>query len=683
MVSPRLQSSPRAAVSFLACGLLSLFAVLCYRAASDASVAFDEPGHMLAGYSYWTHDGPEVATANFRAAQLWLALPLMPLRPHFPEAIKHLPGLAIGVEAEQGRRFLHDPRNDTAAMLRASRTAVTVLGIILGAVLFVWSRRLHGDVAGLLTLGLYCFEPTVIAHSSLATTDVAITLGFTLALAAWWSLLHRVTSGTIIACGLATGVLASTKISAGLLVPTVLVMLLVRLASRRDLWVRWPWESSTRLAANPLRPLLVATAVVLTISYGVIWDIYGFRYAEGRLLNDFAWRGLVGPEATWVQRSLNFLRLHHLLPEAYLYDLKWFFGSAAGRRAYLLGHYSVEGWWSYFPVAWLAKTSLSMIAALALAAGAAGLTLVRRGQPRRIDGYNLAPLIAFVVIYGACAVAGPMNLGLRHLLPIYPGLLILAGVGVHLLATSARRARAVLVAGLTVGSAVAAWSASPYFLSYFNPAAGGTSNGHRLLVESNYDWGQDLPKIARWLEQRATQPAAASVPVFFSYYGLGDIARYGIQAQLLPQEPDYRPTTVYDLTPGTYVISATILQALGGRAVWGPWRPSLERVYRALETELAPLYAPVRADHRDAGPSSLPEGLRQKIDLYDELRFARLCAFLRQRPPSVRITPGIFVYAIAAEDLAAALQGPPPPPPGEPAIKGLSKLSVDQINFIR
>lgn len=673
--------SPRLWVPGLAAVFLIGFAGFCYRAAENQSAAMDEPGHILAGYSYWAGTGPEIATANLRATQLWLGLPLLILPLHYPESLRAIPGLVADVENGITRGFIHDPRHDPEKILRLSRSAITSLGLILGLILFLWSRRVFGDAAGLLTLGLYCFEPTVIAHSSLATTDIAATLAFLLAVMAWWRLLHRVTVVNTVLCGLATGVLAATKISGGLLAPTAVVMLIIRCLRPRDPLREGHPSNSTARATGFWLPLALAAVAVLAIGYGVIWGLYGFHYVSGWRLTDPAWAALFTPQATPVQHALNFLRVHELLPEAYLYDFYTFLNNLGGRRAYLLGAYSMEGWRTYFPVAFLTKTPLPTLVALALALAATGAALVGRRAfaPR---AYELVPLVVFGVIYGASALASPMNIGLRHLLPIYPTLLVLAGLGVQLIPSTLPFARGVLVAGLIGWSAVTAWAASPHFLSYFNPAAGGTENGHRILVESNFDWGQDLRETSRWLERRATDLASTGDAAFLAYYGLGDPVRYGIKATLLPQDPDFRKTTIYDLKPGTFIINATLLQALAGRHVWGPWRLSLERVYQSLHRELAPIYAAARTDPAAGRTLASEKEWAQKIDLFDELRFARLCAYLRARTPAARITPAVFVFVLTADELNEALDGPPLFAP-DASIKGLSRLPPDSVNFLR
>ena len=663
---------PRAAVAVAAAGLLLAFAIFCHRAAEDTSATFDEPIHLLAAHSYWAHGVPETLTANLRASQLWIGIPLTLLDLHYPEILKPTPGVVVDVDLRIQREFLHDPRHDPANVLRTGRAAITVLGVILGLVLFTWSRRLFGDAAGLLTLGLYCFEPTVIAHSSLATTDIAATLAFTLAVAAWWRLLHRAGRSSVVLCGLTTGLVAATKISFVLLVPAVLLMALVRFG-------RGPAAASAqpKPAEANRWPLPWAVVGSLALAYVVIWGIYGFRYTAGWRMTDSAWSALFVPQAGTAQRLLNFFRLHRLLPEAYLYDCYTFLNNLGGRRAYLLGKFSMEGWWFYFPVVGLAKTSLATLSAVALTGVGLSVALVRK-RVAAADFYGLAPLLIFAAVYTGSAVAGPLNIGLRHLLPAYPALFVAAGLGVKLMPDEWRRFRGWSVAVLIAVAAGTAWSASPHFLSFYNSAAGGPVAGHRISVDSNYDWGQDLPKIARWLEARAAA-ARTDDPVFLAYYGLGDPARYGIRARLLPQSPDFRPVSLYDLQPGDYVISATLLQGLAGQLVWGPWRPSLERVYRALADELAPFYTTART----AAASTPPAGeLAQKIALFDELRCARLCAYLRPRVPATRITPAVFVYRVTAADLTAALLGPPPLDP-DPTIKGLAKIPAYRLDFLR
>jgi hypothetical protein len=108
----------------------------------------------------------------------------------------------------------------------------------------------------------------------------------------------------------------------------------------------------------------------------------------------------------------------------------------------------------------------------------------------------------------------------------------------------------------------------------------------------------------------------------------------------------------------------------------------LERVYQSLHRELAPIYAAARTDPAAGRTLASEKEWTQKIDLFDELRFARLCAYLRARTPTSRITPAVFVFVLTADELKEALDGPPLLAP-DPSIKGLSRLPAEAVNFLR
>jgi hypothetical protein len=181
-----------------------------------------------------------------------------------------------------------------------------------------------------------------------------------------------------------------------------------------------------------------------------------------------------------------------------------------GRASYLLGNYSIDGHWWYFPTAVLVKTPLALLLVGGLGAAAA----VRR--PRAEAAWLLLP----PVIYFAAALTSKTQIGYRHLLPIYPFLCLWAGLGASWLWKRGRGGRAALAAaGLWLAVSVA--SAAPYFLSYFNELARG--RGEDWLSDSNLDWGQDLPALAGELSRRGNPP------VVLAYFGVGDPEAYGIR----------------------------------------------------------------------------------------------------------------------------------------------------------
>ena len=615
-------------IGCLAAAILGLFAVLCFDAARDKSPTYDEPGLMLAGYSYVARDCPEVPADNLRLSEIWIGLPLLALKPMIPDALRSEKGLVIDRKtSDLGALFLYDPANRTEAMLMASRMAVAAAAVALGWILFAASRRLHGPAAGLLTLALYCLNPVILSNSALATTDMVTALLFTVAAAAYWRLIHRPTLAWTAAFGISFGALLTTKFT-GAVFPAIAAVLLA---------VRWA------AGPRPVRPwrLALANAAAAVVAYGVIWLVYGFHYAHGAPLDASIW---AQPDPGFAAKLVDVCRRGHLLPEAYLFDVHMFLFKLH-RLVFFMGRYSWVGFWSFFPLVTFFKTPPALLLALGLAAAATVLAL-RRSRPSspRIDLYGLAPFLATGVVYGAIAVESRFNIGIRHILPAFPMLFVVAG-GAARFPFHSRRGRAVIGAAILAGSVVEVLIARPNYLAYVNEFGGGPRNGWRLFVDSSCDWGQDLPAVRRWIDARAAGPAADR-PVYFSYFGNGLIDHYGIRAFLLPQDSERRTAITAVLKPGTYIICATMLQGIGSGPIRGPWRSEYERSYQGIGRELPSI------------PIDTAYGT-QAVQIYELLRFSRLCAYLRAREPDAWITPNVLVYELDGKSLTEALSGPP------------------------
>jgi len=691
--------------------LLATFASACLYVAAHTSPTFDEPDQLATGYHALTWLGradPDVAGTNMvytnidlRFTQMWEALPLLAFKtpPHFPTVREQQQSQGLNF----GRLFIFDPRNDTEAMVFWSRAMVVLLAAVLGLVLFLWSRRIWGPLAGLVTLACFCLNPLVIAHSSVATTDIPTTLFYTLAVAALWRMMHRLTLGNILLAGLAAGVLGSSKISGLLLLPVALLMLGWRMVGKHPLEFRLPGRRGSTSGGSAFLLLAGALAGAVLVAYVTVWTIYGFRYPIAEMAQTGSWGSSPRLQLGFASPIIQFCRDWRLLPEAYLYDLRLFSTSGSLRRAFLMGEYSLNGWWYFFPVAFVVKTPLPFLLLL-VTAGA-----VAWRSRRELDEtfYQLIPLLMLSAVYGGTALAGNLNIGARHLLPLHPLLFVLVGLLTQV-PPALTRMRGVWIGAMIAWSVVEVAAVHPSYLAYFNELAGGPAEGHRYLVDSSYEWGEELPAVQRWMAARAAQ-SGPKPPVYLAYFGCTDL--YGLKPILnagdggtviqLPSFYDQRPIQPYDLVPGTYLISVTMQKSLYGMMTFGPWRPSNEQAYQSLGKDMARFKAAaVSRTELDAffgreGLAAFPsEPLAQaqdhgaqiwarKIRLYDELRFNRLCAFLRLREPEDRIGYGIMVYELSATDLDKALNGPPAELRENYEVKGTQGLGDDQLGFIK
>jgi hypothetical protein len=393
-------------------------------------------------------------------------------------------------------------------------------------------------------------------------------------------------------------------------------------------------------------------------------------------------------------RLLSIARQFHLLPEAYLYGSGLTVEYASDRAAFLNGQFGTTGWWWYFPYAFAVKTTIpAMIVGLLALAG-----LVLRWKTGdngdawiarvRTSLYAGTPLLALVVVYWAFALTTHLNIGHRHLLPIYPALCILAGgaafwtqplfersrVGEPQGGRQRRRQRStalrkspsgwrsaagVATLGLLAWHLVESVSVRPNYLAYFNQLAGGPAEGYKHLADSSLDWGQDLPALKQWLDGQGLQQAGAN-GVYLSYFGTARPEYYGIRATVLAGFIDRRPPQPpVPLGGGVYCVSATVLDVISRMF----YKPEYEDNYQAAVKNLT-IFARASEDEHAWSALMRQTGEQYWRDLFaqfDQLRTGRLVAFLRRRQPDATIGYSILIYRLSDGDVSSALNGPAPP----------------------
>jgi len=438
--------------------------------------------------------------------------------------------------------FLWEIGNDVEHVMFLARLPMVWLGLLMAAIAGRWAWELTGKrSAGLLALAILALDPNILAHTRLTTTDLGLAAGATLAGFFLWRFLRQPGWGRAIVAGITFGLLQNTKFTAGLFVPLFGLVILLALLLRWRTDGRFPWPLLTQLlVAYPLAAFMT------------LWASYGFEIGT-----------LPDSLPIFSQLGGRTLPLAHHLEQ--LLDI-------GGRLlkstpAFLLGRYSDQGWWYYFPVTFLLKTPLPTLALLAWA-GLRAVMLVSRRVPaqRTEDGsgipfWDLASLLILPGGYLAIALTSGINLGYRHLLPMLPFLAVFIAALVPHFPT--RPFLTSMITPVLVGAlALSTLSIFPHFLAYFNALAGGPENGWRALVDSNLDWGQDLSGLADWADERDLEP------LWLSYFGEARPDYYGLPFRGLPSfpprlmNPDAQPFYPADPAPGIYAISATNLQGV-------------------------------------------------------------------------------------------------------------------------
>jgi len=438
------------------------------------------------------------------------------------------------------------PGIDADTLVRSARARMVGFGLLLGTVIAWWAWRLAGRVAAVIALAAFCLDPNFLGHAPLIKNDVPLVLALVLFMAALWLLGERVTLWRVLLVGLGMGVSFMVKFSGVLAIPVLAAALIARSLIPR------PWPAGPFVASTVARRLALSAGIFpacLLLLWSFIWGCYGFRFLpspdssaqftfENTLqyfarhaalaqspdpwhvppaeINDYVrhWRPPLGVKLIETGNNL------HLLPQTCLTGLLRIAAASRARVTFLCGKSSVTGWWYYFPLAMVFKTPLATLLGLA-AAGAA--LIARLGRHPALDPWPIIVIVLMPAIYLLAAMSSNLELGIRHVLPVYPFLFMFLGVTAAGVWNSSKRRARLIVSLLIVGLAAETVLACPNYIAFFNVACGGSRGGLRLLGQSNLDWGQDLPALAAW---QADHPDRQ---LYLLYWGSADPRYYGIR----------------------------------------------------------------------------------------------------------------------------------------------------------
>jgi hypothetical protein len=477
------------------------------------SQTFDEAAHIAAGYSY-------IAKGDFR------------LNVEHPPLSKELAGLAVYLryhlpfepkpelweKADEwmiGRDFLYRSSVPAEQILCIARLPNVFLGAVLVGLIGWWSYRLWGAWPALLGGGLAAFDPNLIAHAGLVTTDLPMTFFMFLTVYLLWEYQVRPSPGRLLAVGIACGLTLATKFTGLLVVIIVGLLFLLPIFSRR----KAPAEPAKGAWLREALPSFRRIVLIAMLTVPLFYFIYGFpEWAKG---------------------------IRYQLGRSETGDPHFYF----------LGEITSHGSFAYLPVAFLIKTPVGTLLMIV-----ASLLLWRAGVglDRRAALFLLVPS----GVYFAAMAATRVNLGLRYVLPVYPFLFVLAAriatIGITGAATTILvRLGAFAALGLTAASSLVV---GPHQLAYFNELIGGPTQGHRYLSDSNLDWGQDLKGLKNYMDREG-------IPVIYlSYFGTAPPSGWGIRYQYLPawveniQDPDLNEQVPKD---GRQILAISVVNLQG------------------------------------------------------------------------------------------------------------------------
>ncbi|MEK7630331.1 MAG: phospholipid carrier-dependent glycosyltransferase [Patescibacteria group bacterium] len=518
---------------------------LMWGAAKSDSVIMDELAHIPAGFTY-------VKMLDYR---------LNPEHPPLVKALSALPLLALDLKLptedrswktdinsqwDFGAKFLYDAGNDALKVVKFARFFPIILTLLTIILIYIWSRELLGNFWALLPTVLFSFSPTVLAHGHYVTTDIGATFGVIFATYLFLKFLNHSTNRNLIFAGLGLGIAELMKFSNALLIPFFVILALIYAGTNSLGGKQWRFYFRSLILI-----FLIGSALIYTVYFVLIFNEPTTKQLSDAtiILTSFTPRFLANIDL-WLIAS----KIFRPFGEYLLGLLMVLERSAGGNTSYFLGEVSNTGSRGYFPLVFLMKESLPTLILILIGAFFAVKNVFRKIKNPFKDiqektktfldylgtHYPEFSMLLFVIIYWAYSMKSPLNIGIRHLLPTFPFIYILTASALKnwfqgeahdstgifrkfftMIGEIAKKSiKICLIFGFLLWLIIETVITYPYFLSYFNEAAGGVWGGYHYVTDSNYDWGQDLGRLKQFVLENNIKKIAVD------YFGGGNPKYY-------------------------------------------------------------------------------------------------------------------------------------------------------------
>ncbi len=532
--------------------LFGLFAFQLWFHAVRTSATFDEPIHTLAGHQYWRCGDFGVNPEHPPMLKL-LATAFLNFRASLAES-KAECGTRLVPKNEAdglGGAFLTD--NGVDSILIPARLSAALMSLLLAALVFLATREMFGKWEALTALGLLAFEPNLIAHGALVTTDMALTAtAFGAAFALYRYAANNPTWTRFFVVGLAFGLMLAAKHSAVIFVAILFAVFIADACFFRKFETRLPRIIFRRAGAF---------AGFFLIGLVLLWSFYGFRYhalpnASKNLVSVDEYIKTNGRpemvESTSAKVVSAFGKMR-IFPEPYILGLADIVATQS-RNTWIFGKDYATGQWFYFPLAFLVKSSVALLLLLPF-----GLVYPFFAKEKRRETlFILVPPLAFF----AFSLTSKMNIGVRHILPVYAFFTVAAAVGAVWMSRKFRAFRYALIA-ILIFHAVAAVRTAPNYIAFANDFFGGTNDSYLIFRDSSVDWGQNYKLVNEYLQRENIADC------WFAGFGNQEIMRVSQSCRLMPDSRLQRfSTQIFDAAPpvveGTVLVSVSNLPPRGG-----------------------------------------------------------------------------------------------------------------------
>jgi hypothetical protein len=553
--------------------LIFVFFIAIFSMKGD-SLTMDEMSHLPAGFSYLTQKDMRLNPEHPPLIKDSAAIPLLFIKNiKFPAEIDAWQK-DINGQWDFGFHFLYETGNPVDKMIFWGRIPMILILILLGFYIFKWTKELYGNRAALIALFLFSFSPTFLAHGRLVTTDVGAATGAFIAIYYFIKFLKTPSKKNLIISAIALTFAQLIKFSLFLLFPVFLILILFFVAIKAS-----GFKSYLKLLGIYLLKFILIGIIFLIL----IWPVYQYHvlnYPPERQVRDAEFL-LSSHPVQILKKVIPWMAKIPILRAwaQYFLGLSMVFQRATGgNTTYFLGEVSASGWYSYFPIVYFIKEPLTFHILTAISLIYVSILIKKPFWEKPLSRFSdwlrnhfvEFAMLAFILFYWVFSIASPLNIGVRHLLPVFPFTFVLVSGVISLWLKNPPYGIKYLIWGILIlWQFVSVIKIYPHFLAYFNEIAGGPDKAYIYTVDSNLDWGQDLKRLKEWVEENKIEK------IYVDYFGGGD-SKYYLKEKF---EPWWGTRDPKELPSGSYLaVSASLIQ--GGRGMpvpgfsqsWGYYR---------------------------------------------------------------------------------------------------------------
>jgi len=535
--------------------LLIFLFFISFSSILEDTLTFDETAHVTAGYSYLIKKDMRVNPEHPPLVKNIAAFPLLFLNLNFPSDSPNWTQEQPPrwwVQFDLANDFIYNSKNNPDKIMLFSRTVMILFLLLLGFLIFHFARKKYGNKAGLISLFLFSFSPTFLAHGRLINTDIGAAFGALLSFYFWLRFFEKPSKKNVLLAGITFGIALSLKFSLVLLIPTfVIITLVYALLQEKPFY---------QLLKYSLLSFLAGVIGMVFVVFP-LYQYHVYNYPPERQARDAEYILETFGNRTIVSGIIYSSEKPFLRPFAQ-YFLGLFTAMQrvdGGNTTFFLGEISSGSFKSYFPTVYFIKETLTFHILTIISLALLFLYILKyRLFQRPIyalrEYFAEFSMFVFMAIYWYTSINSNLNIGVRHLLPVFPFAFILVGGAISKINFS--KSFKILLFALFSFQIYSVISIYPHFLAYFNETVT-PQKGHLYVVDSNLDWGQDLKRLKNLLNEKEIDF------IYIDYFGGGNLDYYLGEENYKRWEGLNSP---HDFPKGNW-LAVSLNQLQGGRGI--------------------------------------------------------------------------------------------------------------------